>query len=107
VLTEVFQRAGTTSRESRWWDDAELYDYKRFEASELKPLYTGVVKADLRVKNGAGVVIDFESREGLARFRKAAKAFTKRATQSRETAMQVLVSEGIYTKSGKLAKNYR
>jgi hypothetical protein len=67
-----------------------------------------IVKADLNRKNGAVAdVVDIGSREALDRFRKAAKAFTTRATQSRETARQVLVSEGIYTKSGKLAKNYR
>jgi hypothetical protein len=66
-----------------------------------------IVKADLNRKNGAGAVVDIGSREALDRFRKAARAFTTRATQSRETARQVLISEGIYTKSGKLAKNYR
>jgi hypothetical protein len=65
------------------------------------------VKADLNGKNGTGATIDTGRREALVRFRKAAKAFTTRATQSRETARQVLISEGIYTKSGKLAKNYR
>jgi len=40
-------------------------------------------------------------------FRKAAKAFTKRATASPEAALAVLVKEGILTKSGKLSKNYR
>jgi hypothetical protein len=58
-------------------------------------------------KNGARAAVDIGSREALDRFRKAAKAFTARATQSRETARQVLISEGIYTKSGKLSKNYR
>ena len=67
----------------------------------------GVVKADLNGKNRAGAVADIGSREALDRFRKAAEAFTARATQSRETARQLLISEGIYTKSGKLAGNYR
>ena len=40
-------------------------------------------------------------------FRKAAKAFTKRAPASPEAARAVLVKEGILTKSGKLSKNYR
>lgn len=40
-------------------------------------------------------------------FRKAAEAFTKRATRSKATAIQTLIDEGIYTKSGKLSKNYR
>jgi hypothetical protein len=37
----------------------------------------------------------------------AAKAFTRKATRSPEAALKVLVSEGIYTPSGKLSKNYR
>jgi len=64
------------------------------------------VKADFK-KNGVARDVDIGSRDALDRFRKAAKAFTARATQSRETARQVLISEGIYTKSGKLAKSYR
>jgi uncharacterized membrane protein len=64
------------------------------------------VKAHLNGKNGAGFAVDIGSREALDRFRKAAKAFTKRARQSRETARQTLISEGVYAKSGKLAKNY-
>ena len=64
------------------------------------------VKADFK-KDGVAGGVDIGSREALDRFRRAAKAFTARATQSRETARQVLISEGIYTKSGKLAKKYR
>jgi hypothetical protein len=66
-----------------------------------------IVKADLNKKNGTGAPVDIGSCEALDRFRKAAKAFTKQATQSRDTARHVLISEGIYTTSGKLAKNYR
>lgn len=66
-----------------------------------------IVKADLTSKNGAEVAVDIGSREALDCFRKAARAFTTRVTRSRETARQVLISEGIHTKSGKLAKNYR
>jgi hypothetical protein len=40
-------------------------------------------------------------------FRRAAKAFTKRATATPEAARAVLVKEGIVTRSGKLSKNYR
>lgn len=50
---------------------------------------------------------DINSPDAVERFREAAKAFTKAATQSREAAIAVLVKEGIYTKSGKLTKNYR
>jgi hypothetical protein len=41
------------------------------------------------------------------RFRKAATAFAKKATASKETARKTLVEMGIYTPSGKLTKNYR
>lgn len=40
-------------------------------------------------------------------FRRAAQAFTKKATAAPETARAVLVKEGILTASGKLSKNYR
>jgi hypothetical protein len=63
------------------------------------------VKADLNSTNG--IDFDLSSRAALNRFRKAAKAFDKRVNQSPETARQMLISEGIYTKSGKLSKNYR
>lgn len=39
-------------------------------------------------------------------FRKAAKEFTDQVIESK-TAMDLLVREGIYTKTGKLTKNYR
>jgi hypothetical protein len=50
---------------------------------------------------------DLNTREAVEQFRKAAEEFTKKATRSRESAMKVLVEAGIYTKSGKLTKNYR
>jgi hypothetical protein len=51
--------------------------------------------------------LDLNSREALERFRQAAKEFTASAVKSRAAARKVLVEEGIYTKSGKLTKNYR
>jgi hypothetical protein len=65
------------------------------------------VRNEVRNKNGAGRVNDISSSRALNRFRKAAKAFTTRATKSRATALETLVSEGIYTKSGRVSKNYR
>ena len=50
--------------------------------------------------------LDFNSRETIARFRKAAEAFNHRATKSKAAARKVLVEEGIYTKNGKLTKQY-
>jgi hypothetical protein len=50
---------------------------------------------------------DLASVEAIRRFRRAAADFTREATRSKESAMKVLVEAGIYTKSGKLAKNYR
>ena len=57
-------------------------------------------------KNGAVVISDLNSREAVDLFREAAKTFTARVTQSPEIAKQLLVSEGIHTKSGKLTKKY-
>ena len=79
----------------------------RTDSKDLDHGILRIVKADMNGKNGAGTIVDIGSREALDRFRRAAKDFTARATQSRETARQVLISEGIFTKSGKLAKNYR
>jgi len=50
---------------------------------------------------------DLNTREAVEHFRKAAEEFMKKATRSKESAMKVLVESGIYTKSGKLSKNYR
>jgi hypothetical protein len=51
--------------------------------------------------------LDLNSPEALERFRKAAKAFTLQACKSQASARKVLIDAGIYTKSGKLTKNYR
>jgi hypothetical protein len=65
------------------------------------------VKTEVRNKNIAVIVTDIGSREALNRFRKAARAFTMHVTKSRATAMETLVTEGIYTKSGRVSRNYR
>ena len=49
---------------------------------------------------------DITTPEAYEMFRKAAEALTARMAKSRATAMAVLVKEGIYTKDGKLTKNY-
>ena len=49
---------------------------------------------------------DITTPEAYEMFRKAAEAFTARVTKSRATALAALVKEGIYTKDGKLTKNY-
>ena len=67
----------------------------------------GSKKVGLKRKNGAGFLLDMGSREALEDFRKAAEASAARATRSREAARQVLISDGIYTKSGRLSKHYR
>jgi hypothetical protein len=54
----------------------------------------------------SGPTVDLNTPQAVERFRKAAKAFTARTTKSRASALQVLVDEGIYTKSGKLTKRY-
>jgi hypothetical protein len=53
------------------------------------------------------IVLDPRSPSFSRNFRRAAKAFTKRATASPEAALAVLVKEGILTPSGRLSKNYR
>lgn len=49
---------------------------------------------------------DITTPEALEIFRKAAAAFSARTNKSRKTALAALVKEGIYTKAGKLTKNY-
>ncbi len=63
--------------------------------------YNSLVKAQIATK------FELVSPEAVERFRKAAKAFTLRSTKSQAVARKVLVDEGIYTKSGKLTKQYR
>jgi hypothetical protein len=46
------------------------------------------------------------SDERHERIKTALSAYTRKITASAEEARKALVSEGIYTKSGKLAKNY-
>ncbi|MGA3264600.1 MAG: hypothetical protein ABSC47_11210 [Terracidiphilus sp.] len=59
-------------------------------------------------KNGNSVRnLDPRSPSFTREFKRAAKAFTLKATRSPETALAVLVEAGIYTPSGKLTKNYR
>ena len=43
----------------------------------------------------------------VERFRLAAAAFNLRTTATREIALETLVKEGIYTRGGKLTKQYR
>jgi hypothetical protein len=50
---------------------------------------------------------ELNSRQAVELFRKAAEAFTQRAIKSQESARKVLIEEGIYTKAGKLTKQYR
>jgi hypothetical protein len=50
---------------------------------------------------------DLQSKRFVEEFRKAAKRLTDRATASPSAALELLVKEGIYTKAGRLTKNYR
>jgi len=50
---------------------------------------------------------DVNDPESIQRFRDAAAKFTRRRAMSKDTALNTLVGEGIYTQSGKLAKAYR
>jgi hypothetical protein len=57
--------------------------------------------------NGAAPKLDPRSPEFTVEFKRAAKAFTSRVTQSRKKARAALVEMGILTPGGKLSKNYR
>ena len=58
-------------------------------------------------RNGAVPKLDPRSESFTREFKRAAKAFTLKATQSPEHALAVLVEAGIYTPTGRLTKNYR
>jgi hypothetical protein len=58
-------------------------------------------------RNGANHKLDPRSASFTREFKLAAKAFTRKATQSPEKALAVLVEMGIYTPTGRLTKNYR
>jgi hypothetical protein len=58
-------------------------------------------------RNGTAPKLDLRSPSFTRDFKRAAKAFTRKATQSPEHALAVLVEMGIYTPTGRLTKNYR
>jgi hypothetical protein len=58
------------------------------------------------VDNPAKTRADLSSQGIVDQFRRAAKQLTDKATATPDTARELLVSEGIYTKSGRLSKNY-
>jgi hypothetical protein len=58
-------------------------------------------------KNGAARKLDPRSESFTRDFKRAAKAFTLKATRSPQHALAVLVEAGIYTPTGRLTKNYR
>jgi len=59
-------------------------------------------------KNGNSVErLDPRSASFTREFKRAAKNFTSIATKSPEQALAVLVAAGIYTRTGRLSKNYR
>lgn len=57
--------------------------------------------------NGSRRLLDPRSPTFSSDFRRAARAFTEKATATPQAARAVLVKEGIFSKSGKLSKNYR
>ncbi len=60
-----------------------------------------------KAKAPAVSLVDFNSPASLEAFRKASKELTAAVTRTKKTARDFLISEGIYTKSGRLAKAYR
>lgn len=57
--------------------------------------------------NGTPTKLDPRGPGFALEFRRAAKTFSAKNTQSRKTATKVLVEMGILTPTGKLSKNYR
>lgn len=64
-----------------------------------------MTKKSRKKENGATASVN--TREDVERFRKAADAYASRALRSPEAAREALVELGIYTKAGKLTKNYK
>jgi hypothetical protein len=60
----------------------------------------------MKAKKDNGATASISTKRDVERFRKAADAYGSSATRSPEAAREALVSLGIYTKSGKLTKNY-
>lgn len=54
-----------------------------------------------------GDLMTASQREEVLAFRKAARAFTKKATRSRKAALQTLVDAGFVTPKGNPRKHYR
>ena len=54
-----------------------------------------------------GAVATVHTQKDVERFEKAAEAYGRKATASKKKARETLVALGIYTKSGRLTKNYR
>ncbi len=50
---------------------------------------------------------DFNNPASLEAFRKASREITEELTRTKQASLDYLVSLGIYTKSGRLSKNYR
>lgn len=69
--------------------------------------YDNYVKISTKASAAGNTVTDLSGPDALERFRKEARAFTAKATRSRKSAMDTLISEGIYTKTGRLTKRYR
>jgi hypothetical protein len=64
-------------------------------------------KVSSSTKSTISPKLDPRSPSFTREFKQAARAFTKKATQSPEHALAVLVEMGIYTPTGRLTKNYR
>lgn len=54
-----------------------------------------------------GELMTAAQRKEVEEFRKAARAFTKKATRSRKAALQTLVDAGFVTPKGNPRKHYR
>jgi hypothetical protein len=75
--------------------------------AQFSPVTIEIMKAPAKKSRPAPVITDLSSPAALAEFRKAADAYTKKATRSKASALKALIDSGIYDKSGRLSRHFR
>ena len=66
-----------------------------------------MARKNVRPKIASVVSASSFTQEDVDKFKKSADQYTKKATSSKKKARETLISLGIYTKSGRLSKNYK
>jgi hypothetical protein len=66
-----------------------------------------MARKDARAKITSVVSASSFTQEDVDKFKKSADRYTRKATSSKKKAQETLISLGIYTKSGRLSKNYK